>query len=304
MARRAAVVLVAAAVAIAGVVVLRARGGDGPPVRPPAARFLASGPQRPATVWAVGDGADGGPRSRAVAARMAAGHPDRVLYLGDVYGSGGLGGLLEADGSAADFRDHFAAVYGSLVARMAPTPGNHEWPRRGEGYEPFWHRVTGTTPPAWYAFDMAGWHILSLNSEAPHGPSSAQLRWLRATAGAWPGTCTLAFWHRPRFSAGRHGDQGDVQPFWDALRGHATLVLNGHDHDLQRFAPVAGITELVAGAGGHSSYALHRDPRRAFGDDKTDAALRLELRAGRADVAFVAADGRVLDRSSVRCHEG
>jgi hypothetical protein len=252
-------------------------------------------------VWAVGDGAADDPASRRVARLIAAGSPDRVLYLGDVYGPGGIAGALSADGDAEDFRHRFERVYGSLVRRMAPTPGNHEWPLRGDGYEPFWRRTTGRTPPAWYAFDVAGWQVLSLNSEAPHDARSPQVRWLRRRLARTSGTCTLAFWHRPRFSTGGHGDQPDVEPLWAALRGRATLVVSGHDHNLQRLAPVDGITQLVAGAGGRPHHELTPDPRRRFGDDSSHGALRLHLRPGRADGAFVATDGKVLDRFSASC---
>jgi calcineurin-like phosphoesterase family protein len=112
---------------------------------------------------------------------------------------------------------------------MAPTPGNHDWPDHESGYDSYWQRVTGAPTPPWYAFRAGGWHVLVLNSEAPHGPGSAQLRWLRAQLRGRT-SCRLANWHRPRFSAGRHGDQPDMSPMWDALRGHAALVLSGHDH--------------------------------------------------------------------------
>ena len=102
--------------------------------------------------------------------------------------------------------------------------------------------------------------------------------------------------------AGKHGDQRDVAPLWNALRGRATLVVNGHDHDLQRLRPRDGITELVAGAGGRSRYAVNFDDERLeFADDEHDGALRMELRPGGAGLSFVAVDGSVLDRSSVSC---
>jgi hypothetical protein len=252
-------------------------------------------------VWAVGDGADGGAAAKAVAGRVRAGPVDRFLYLGDVYAPQPLA-FLRGDGSAADYRTRYAPVYGALAPRTAPTPGNHEWPRRGDGYEPYWRRVMGRTPPAYYRFSIAGWQVLSLNSEAPHDGGSPQVRWL-ARQVARPGTCRLAFWHRPRFSAGRHGDQADVAPLWDGLRGRAALVVNGHDHDMQRLRPIGGITEIVSGAGGHGHYGLHPDARRVFGDDRTYGALRIDLRPGHARLRFVAADGRVLDSSAVRCRQ-
>jgi len=254
----------------------------------------ASAPNAPAVVWAVGDGADGGDDARAVAHRIAAGHPDRLLYLGDIYD----------DGSAEDFREGFDAVYGPLAGITAPTPGNHDWPAHSDGYDPYWRARTGAPTPPWYAFRIGGWRVLSLNSEAPHDRSSPQLRWLRRQLTRASGTCALAFWHRPLMSGGDHGDQPDVAPLWNALRGKARLVLNGHDHNSQRLHPRNGIVELVAGAGGKSRYSLDDDTRRAFGDDEHDAALRLTLRPGRADLRFVSAAGATLDRSSVRCARG
>jgi hypothetical protein len=92
-----------------------------------------------------------------------------------------------------------------------------------------------------------------------------------------------------------------MQPLWDALRGHATIVIGGHEHDMQRFRPLDGITEFVSGAGGRVRYALEPDSRLAFGDDSRFGALRLDLRPGIARHAFISASGQVLDRGTVRC---
>jgi hypothetical protein len=93
-----------------------------------------------------------------------------------------------------------------------------------------------------------------------------------------------------------------MAPVWDALGGHAAIVVSGHDHDMQRLRPIGGITSFVSGAGGHSRYAVRRDdPRLAFGDDAHEGALRLGLRRGSASYAFVTAAGRALDRGTVRC---
>ena len=242
-------------------------------------------------VWAIGDGADGSPASRRVAARVARRRPHAVLYLGDVY----------EEGTREDFERKVRAPYRPFLDRMLPTPGNHEWPRHAEGYDPFWKSVTGRPAAPWYATRLGAWQVISLNSEAPHGPRSAQVRWLRAQARGG-GTCRIAFWHRPRFSAGKQGDSPDTQPFWDALRGRAVLALGGHDHDLQRFRPRDGIVQIVSGAGGRRRYRVdHGDPRLAFADDDHFGGVRLTLRSERADVAFVTSAGRVLDRSRVAC---
>ena len=246
----------------------------------------------PPVVWAIGDGADGSANSRRVAARVTSEDPDAVLYLGDVY----------ERGTREDFERKMRAPYRALLQRMLPTPGNHEWPRHDEGYDPFWKSVTGRRTAPWYTTKLGGWQIISLNSEAPHGPRSAQVRWLREQLRNAGGTCRIALWHRPRFSAGRHGDHDDTRTFWDALRGHAVLVLGGHDHDLQRLKPIQGMVQIVSGAGGRHRYRVdHGDPRLAFSDDDHFGGVRLTLHPARADLAFVTGSGRVLDRGSVRC---
>jgi hypothetical protein len=277
--------LVACALLAAALATLAGCDSSGSAARPSPSRAGGT------VVWAIGDGADGGAASIRLARRVARMGLDRLLYLGDVYESG----------TAAEFAQHYAPAYGRFASRTAPTPGNHEWPNRAQGYDPYWRAVKGRPPRPWYGFSVAGWRILSLNSEAPHDAGSPQLRWLRRALGGG-GDCRIAFWHRPRFSAGLvHGDAPDVQPFWDALGGRARIVVNGHEHDLQRFAARRGVTELISGAGGHGHYPLGPHPGLAFGDATHDGALRLVLRRGRADWSFVAADGRTLDSGFLRC---
>jgi hypothetical protein len=250
--------------------------------------------RRPAVVWAVGDGADGSDVAKRLAERIDRGRVDRFLYLGDVY----------EDGTEEDFAERYDPVYGQLAEITLPTPGNHEWSNREEGYDPYWRRVRGRAQPTYYAEKVGGWELVSLNSEEDMDPGSKQHRWLEDRLEGARGTCRLGFWHRARFSAGtHHGDQDDVAPLWNALRGKATLVLAGHEHDSQRFKPRDGMVELVAGAGGDGKalYELEEDDRLAFGNDEDHAALRLELEPGAARFAFVTADGRELDSGQVRC---
>jgi hypothetical protein len=251
---------------------------------------IDSGHTKHAVVWAVGDGADGGPAAKRVVDLIERSRPDRFLYLGDVYESG----------TALEYAEGYGSTYGQLARITAPTPGNHEWPARNDGYDAYWRLASGRAVAPWYSFRLAGWQLLSLNSEAPHAPGSPQLEWLRARLGK-PGDCRLAYWHRPRFSAGPHGDQPDVAPLWNGLRGRAALVLVGHDHDMQRFSPIQGITELVAGAGGHGLYPTSRHARLRFANSRDYGALRLDLSPGLARYRFVATDGRTLDAGRIRC---
>jgi hypothetical protein len=252
----------------------------------------AKDPPGATIVWAVGDGGSSGDAASRVAGLIAHDDPDRVIYLGDVYD----------DGTRAEFQTNFAAIYGDLVERMWPTPGNHEWANRAEGYAPFWREVLGERLPYHYAREAGGWEVLSANSETPDDPR--QLAWLRRRTAAG-GNCRIAFWHHPRLNAGRHGGEvEEVEPLWDAVAGRTAIVLSGHDHNLQRFEPVDGTAQYISGAGGRSRYAVDdEDPRLAFADDGTEGALRIALTPGRAELRFVAADGTILDTSTVTCED-
>jgi hypothetical protein len=254
----------------------------------------SDGPNR-SLVWVVGDAADGGPDARAVARVVTRSKLDRFLYLGDVY----------EKGTPEEFAQNYDPIYGKIASRTAPTPGNHDWPNHTEGYDVYWGKRRANALQHYYAFVTGGWRIISLNSEMEHDAGSPQVAWLRSTVKG-KGTCRLAFWHRPRYSAGdHHGDQPDVQPFWDPLKGHAAIVVNGHEHDMQRFKPRDGITEFVSGAGGHDLYAIDKTrPDLAFGNSNKFGALRLDLSPGLARYRFVSVQGKTLDAGKVRCKTG
>jgi hypothetical protein len=243
------------------------------------------------TVWAVGDGADGGSSGEAVATMIAGRDPDTFLYLGDVY----------EHGTAQEFMLGYEPVYGRLKSITYPTPGNHEWDNRAAGYDPYWGPRFAS--PHYYSFDLGGWHVISLNSEEAYDPGSAQVGWLRSDLSERHGNCTIAFWHRPRYSAGtNHGDEGSLATFWDLLAGRASIVLTGHDHDYQRLRPIDGITSFVVGTGGHGHTPINAsDPRLIAYDATTYGALRLQLTGDHADYAFFSDAGAILDSGAVAC---
>ena len=246
-----------------------------------------------AVVWAVGDAATPGPTPDRIAGLVRRARPDLFLYLGDVYETG----------SPRDFRRFYQPRFGSLAGITMPTIGNHEWGNRYRGYYPYWRRHKGHRQPPWSKRTIAGWQILDLNSQAPHGAGSPQVKWLERTLAGAQGDCRLAFWHRPRYSAGVvHGLAPDLNPLWNRLAGHARIVLSGHDHDLQRHRPQRGIAQYVVGAGGRGRYPLNRsNSTMVWGRDDVNAALRIVLRPDHALLEFRAAHGRVLDRSRVAC---
>lgn len=222
-------------------------------------------------------------------------------------------------GTAEEFANCYAPSWGRHKARTRPAAGNHEYYTPGaSGYYGYFGSLAGSPSRGYYSYNRATWHIVVLNSncDAVGGcaPGSPQERWLRADLAAHPGACTLAYWHQPRFSSGEHGGSTSVQPFWQALHEYgAEVVLTGHDHHYERFAPMDaagkadsayGIRQFVLGMGGKSHYALgatvaNSEARNA----DTFGVLKLTLRPGAYDWRFVPEAGRTYaDAGSGSCH--
>jgi hypothetical protein len=299
--RRRVALLVLVMLALGAGAVLAARATDDEPAREREAaeqrRELdrgVPGSERSATVWAVGDSADGGDAAQEVAEMIARGNPDRLLYLGDVYDRG----------TREEYEENYEPVYGRFDEIAAPTPGNHEWPNRAEGYDPYWKDAGLDTSRHYYSFRVAGWEVVSLNSESGLEDGSPQREWLERYADE-RGNCRIAFWHRPYLNAGRHGDQEQTEPLWRGVAGRAVLVLGGHDHNLQHFKPQDGLVQLVAGAGGHGFYSSDQsDERLVWDEDDEYGAVRIDLRPGIARFRFVSPPNRTLHKGSVRCRRG
>jgi hypothetical protein len=290
-ARRVAL-LVTVTVALGAGVVLAARGSDGDSAdAPQSSKVSPTRSDGSAVVWAVGDGADGSDNAREVADMIARGEPNRLIYLGDVY----------EDGTREQYEENYRSVYGRFDKITAPTPGNHDWHNRDEGYDPYWEAAGLDTSTHFYSFRAGGWEFVSLNSESGLEDGSPQREWLKRYADK-RGNCRIAFWHRPYLNAGRHGDQEETEPLWRGVRGRAALVLNGHDHNLQHFERRDGIVELISGAGGHGLYnSDENDERLVWDEDDEFGALRLDLRPGVARFRFMSPPGRTLHSGKVRC---
>jgi hypothetical protein len=147
------------------------------------------------------------------------------------------------------------------------------------------------------------------------GAGSAQERWLAADLAAHPAKCTLAYWHEPRFSSGEHGGNSDMAAFWhDLYSAGADLVLAGHDHDYERFAPQnpdgqvdrrLGIREFVVGTGGKSErqFLKQAAANSEVRNTGTFGVLRLNLHADGYQWRFVPVAGSDFsDSGSGRCH--
>ena len=139
-------------------------------------------------------------------------------------------------------------TWGRVKAITRPALGNHEYTTAGAtGYFDYFNGAGAVGGPGrrprqgLLQLRRRSWHLVVLNSncgDVACAAGSAQERWLRADLAAHPAPCTLAYWHHPRFSSGRRTATDAVQPLWQALYdGGADLVLAGHDHDYERFAP-------------------------------------------------------------------
>jgi acid phosphatase type 7 len=261
-----------------------------------AAAVLALGPA-PASaaprVWAVGDGGVPEATDDRAAARVQQEGIDRLLYLGDVYETG----------TAAEFRHWYDPGWGRFKAITKPTPGNHEWSNRAQGYDPYWGGLAPRPDGGrYYSFDIDGWHFVSLNSHESASEGSRQAAWLRRDLRALSGTCTVAYIHRPRYSAGGHGDATDLEPLYRRLVGRSVALLSGHEHNYQRLRPNRGVTQLIVGTGGRRLSSLNTvDGRLAAWQSSSFGALRLELQARRADLVFVRTDGSRFDAGLLGC---
>ena len=184
---------------------------------------------QPVVVATVGDGASGEANGALVTNMISGWDPNLFLYLGDVY----------EQGTTTEFDNWYApsTYFGRFRAITDPVIGNHENLTEGSaGYFDYWDN-----PPNYYSIDVAGWHVVALDSTGTLGetrPGTAQYTWLQNDLSAHPNACTLVSFHHPAWSIGEGFEGGDdvrVRPLWPLLADSGVdVVLNGHDHDYYR----------------------------------------------------------------------
>ena len=253
----------------------------------------------------AGDIADGGSGAEATA-RLIDHISGTVFTAGD---------NAYPDGTDADYGQHYEPSWGRHRGRTRPCPGNHEYHDSGAaGYYRYFGSSAGPAGQGYYSFDLGDWHVISLNSNIDMSAGSPQERWLRADLAASSKECTIAYWHHPRFSSGSHGSSTESQPLWQALQeAGAEIVVVGHDHNYQRFAPqtatgqadpARGIRQFVVGTGGAGHYQF-RTPianTEAYNVD-TYGVLKLTLGRGTYSWQFVPVAGSTYtDSGSGTCH--
>ena len=208
-----------------------------------------------------------------------------------------VGDAAYPDGSDEDFAKCYGPTWGRFKDRTRPSPGNHEYHSDGaSGYVHYFGSAAGDPKKGYYSYDLADWHVIVLNSQCAEvggcGAGSPQEQWLRLDLKAHPTKCTLAYWHSPLFSSGaKHGNDPAIKPLWEALyAANVEVVLNGHDHDYERFTPQdpsgkldlqKGIREFVVGTGGKNSHRTfaNTQPNSEIHQADTFGVLKLTLRA-------------------------
>jgi hypothetical protein len=243
-------------------------------------------PEATFTIVAAGDIADCGDGAAAssMAAKTAAlVNPQDALVLT-------LGDTTYPVGAPTEFANCFHPTWGAFKDRIRPTVGNHEYDTPGaEGYFSYFGAQAGPDRRGYYSFDFGGWHFISLNSNIDASPQSAQYLWLTADLASSRSTpCTIAYWHYPVFSSGQHGSVPQMAQVFAALQAAGVdIVLSGHDHIYERFAPqnadgaansARGTRAFIAGTGGAELYLLGTPlPNSEVRDNTTHGVLRLTL---------------------------
>ena len=248
---------------------------------------------------------------------------DRFVPLGDI----------QYDcGDAADYEVSYDPTWGRLNSIAEPVVGNHEYKTGNDvfgtpcpadnttaaNYFSYFGAAAHPATAGHYSFDIGTWHIVVLNANCSKSGVggcktwSPQTKWLRQDLAATAQPCIAAAWHQPLWTGIQTGVNASVRAWWTALLAvHADVVLNGHIHDYQRFAPMdaygnptaAGLTEYIVGTGGEAQVARKAGlTPYAVAYAKTFGYLRMVLHPAGWSADFVRSDGTVLDSSSGVCH--
>lgn len=230
-----------------------------------------------------------------------------------------LGDNVYDRGTDREYDECYDPSWGRAKSRTKPSAGNHEYATEGaDGYYDYFGDAAGDPDEGYYSYDLGAWHVVVLNSNCSEaggcGEGSPQEEWLRADLAAHRTTCTLAYWHHPRYSSGKHGNHDRMQRIWETLYGAgADVVLSGHDHSYERFAPqddsgradpARGIRQFVVGTGGKNHYDFQTTkPNSEVRESGTFGVLKLQLHAEGYDWEFLSVAGKTFNDSGTgACH--
>jgi len=234
------------------------------------------------------------------------------------------GDLAYESGSPDEFEFCYGPTWGRFKDRTKPAMGNHEYVNpTAHGYFDYWGAQAGPRGKGYYSFDLGAWHIVVLNTNCyvknlgGCGAGSPQETWLKEDLAKHTNACMIAYGHHALFSSGifkKHAVHPELKQLWqDLYAAHADLVLAGHEHSYERFAPQNpdgkadaqhGIREIVVGTGGRSHDLLgFATPNSEVRDWDTYGVLKLTLEAGKYTWEFIPEEGRAFrDSGNGVCH--
>lgn len=275
-------------------------GGGGPPPPPGDKVFVGAGDIARCTDTTLG---------RELTAKLIDQMPDAVVFT--------AGDNAYPNGSDDNYRNCYDQSWGRFKSRTKPAPGNHEYETPGaSGYFNYFGSLAGPSGLGYYAVDVGAWRLISLNSEVPMGAGSAQMQFLRNDLQTNARTCTIAIWHRPLFNSGDgNGEALDTAPLFRTLyEFNAEIVINGHEHTYERFAPqdadrhadnARGIREFIVGSGGVDGFYHFPSvkPNSEVRIAETWGVLKLVLSPNSYTWNFIPAiSGGLTDSGSGTCH--
>jgi acid phosphatase type 7 len=220
------------------------------------------------------------------------------------------------DGGWGKYDDCYGPSWGRFKSRIRPSMGNHDYnTEEGAPYYAYFGGAAGEPGKGYYSYDIGAWHIIALNSNCPDGdcnPGSAQEQWLRQDLAASQARCTLLYWHFPRWTSGPHSDSDSVAGLWNAaVEGGAEIVVNGHNHQYERFAPMNssgqpdpnGIREFVVGTGGAPLYGFFIEHENSeVRHSESHGVILFTLYATSYQWEFIPTSGDFHDSGSGECH--
>lgn len=235
--------------------------------------------------------------------------PDAVLTTGDnQYPVGAL----------AAYQNSYDKTWGAFKNITYPVPGNHEYGTPdAAGYFDYFGERAGERGKGYYSFSVGDWRFIALNSEVDASENSTQVAWLKQELQTNKSTCTLAYWHKPRFSTGGHPSDPTYDALWRVLyANNVDVIANGHSHGYERFAPQnpdgqldtqKGITQFVSGLGGSNSQKLSNSTLTdtlATRQNHAFGVLKLSLYPKTLHYEFIPTPGQQTfsDSGTVTCH--
>lgn len=231
-----------------------------------------------------------------------AGERAAVLTLGDnVYYTGLL----------SEYQGCYEGTWGKFKSRTWAIPGNHDYGvANAVGYFDYFGARAGTNRTGIYKQDLGKWSLFALNSNIAAETGSGQMAWLKAEVSANSG-CKLAAWHHPVVSSSIRGNNSIMQAIWSELATRKVdIILQGHEHHYERFAPMqsdglgnasSGIRSFVVGTGGAALYDFGSTKPMSEARIKDFGVLVLKLYPSRYEWSFMTIDGAILDSGSASC---